>query len=187
MKTMRLLYKYSDGSSEFTFNCSWKQIKSALHPLFLKSTFAFVFRRWKYIFTFHIITEELSQHVRSDQAFSSQNLKFAGQISDDRLPLEIASVSAGDDEAGYSKSIFSPNVASSSTRGPFFVGTCPAMSLCFLSLNFSSYFSVELIFGAGLRGLLSQLYPFMYKVGVEHSYRFCKLEQNDLNWPSYLL
>ena len=33
---------------------------------------------------FHDITEELSQHVRSDSAFSSQNLKFDGQMSDDR-------------------------------------------------------------------------------------------------------
>ena len=43
-----------------------------------KFTLAFA---WKYIFIFHIITEE---HVRSDLAFASQKLKFAGQMSDDR-------------------------------------------------------------------------------------------------------
>ena len=33
---------------------------------------------------FHVITEELSQHVRSDSAFANQNLKFDGQMSNDR-------------------------------------------------------------------------------------------------------
>ena len=28
---------------------------------------------------FHVITEELSEHVRSDSALASQNLKFDGQ------------------------------------------------------------------------------------------------------------
>ena len=40
--------------------------------------------KWKYIFIFHIITKEHGQHVRSDLAFASQNLKFPGQMSDDR-------------------------------------------------------------------------------------------------------
>ena len=44
----------------------------------------FVFLKWKLYFMFHVITEELSQHVRSDAAFASQNLKFDGQMSDDR-------------------------------------------------------------------------------------------------------
>ena len=38
----------------------------------------------KIYFIFHVITEELGQHVRSDSAFASQNLKFPGQISDNR-------------------------------------------------------------------------------------------------------
>ena len=38
----------------------------------------------KTYFVFHILSEELSQHVRSDSAFASQNLKVAGQVSDDR-------------------------------------------------------------------------------------------------------
>ena len=33
---------------------------------------------------FHVIMEELSQHVQSASAFASQNLKFAGQMSDDQ-------------------------------------------------------------------------------------------------------
>ena len=36
------------------------------------------------LYYFHIITVELSQHVWLDLAFTSQNLKFAGQMSDDQ-------------------------------------------------------------------------------------------------------
>jgi len=36
------------------------------------------------IFLFHIITEELGWHVRSDLAFAHQNLKISGQMSDDQ-------------------------------------------------------------------------------------------------------
>ena len=38
----------------------------------------------KNILYFHIITEELGQHVWLDLAFASQNLKFARQMSDDQ-------------------------------------------------------------------------------------------------------
>ena len=43
----------------------------------------FSFLSEKY-FMFHVITEEPSQHVWSDSAFASQNLKFAAQMFDDR-------------------------------------------------------------------------------------------------------
>ena len=36
-------------------------------------------------YIFHIRKEEPGQHAWSDLAFTSQNLKFAGQLSDDRL------------------------------------------------------------------------------------------------------
>ena len=37
------------------------------------SDITFVFLKWKYIFLFRVITEEPSQHVRSDSVFASQN------------------------------------------------------------------------------------------------------------------
>ena len=37
-----------------------------------------------FLSVYHIITEELGRPVQSDLAFASQNLKFAGQMSDDR-------------------------------------------------------------------------------------------------------
>ena len=43
----------------------------------------FGFLKWKCIFLFHIVEEEPPQHVQSDLAFASQNLKFAVQMSDD--------------------------------------------------------------------------------------------------------
>ena len=45
-----------------------------------KFTFAFL----KTYSLLYIITEEPGQHVRSEAAFASQNLKFARQMSDDR-------------------------------------------------------------------------------------------------------
>ena len=61
-----------------------KTNQNALQPFYLKSTFMFAFLKWKYyIFIFHIITEELGQHVWLDLAFASQKLKFARQMSDD--------------------------------------------------------------------------------------------------------
>ena len=44
----------------------------------------FALLKWKDIFMFHIITEELGWDVRSDLAFARQNLKIAGQMSDDQ-------------------------------------------------------------------------------------------------------
>ena len=41
-------------------------------------------------YNFHIITEEPSQHVRSDSAFASQKLKFAGQSNNVRQAALIA-------------------------------------------------------------------------------------------------
>ena len=35
-------------------------------------------------FIFHVITEEPSQHDRSETAYASQKLKFAGQMLDDQ-------------------------------------------------------------------------------------------------------
>ena len=56
----------------------------ALQPLYEKSTFVFGFLEWKWIFMFHIITEESGQHVLTEYlAFSSQNLKFTGPMSND--------------------------------------------------------------------------------------------------------
>ena len=37
---------------------------------------------------FHVTTVEPSQHVRSDSAFASQNLKFAGQMSNEGANLQ---------------------------------------------------------------------------------------------------
>ena len=64
------------------------QIKTNQNKLFiiiiLKATFAFGFLNWKCTFKFHIITEEASQHVWSELAFASQNLKFTTQILNDQ-------------------------------------------------------------------------------------------------------
>ena len=46
----------------------------ALQPLYEKSTFMFVFLKWKYISIYHIVTEELGQHL---------HLTFAEQMSND--------------------------------------------------------------------------------------------------------
>ena len=40
------------------------------------SDITFVFHKWKYIFLFRVITEEPSQHVRSDSVFASQNSRI---------------------------------------------------------------------------------------------------------------
>ena len=44
----------------------------------------FAVLKWKDVFMFHIIKEELGWDVRSDLAFARQNLKIARQMSDDQ-------------------------------------------------------------------------------------------------------
>ncbi len=63
---------------------------------------------------------------------SSLSLVFYTQST---TTWEIGSVSAKDDEAGCSKSIFSPNSDSLSTKSTFLVGTLSALSLCFRFLD----------------------------------------------------
>ena len=59
----------------------WKQIK--MHYGYYKSTlkFAFGFLKWKFVFSFRVITES---SVSISVTFARQNLKFIGQMSDDR-------------------------------------------------------------------------------------------------------
>ena len=66
-----------------------KANQSALH--YIKSPLSYLlFLSENIFYIFFVITEELSQHVRSDSAFASQNLKFAG----DKCPMTGANLQA---------------------------------------------------------------------------------------------
>ena len=60
-----------------------KTNKNALQPLIKNPSLRLSFFS-ENIFLSHVITEEPCQHVQSDLAVASQNLKFAGQMSNAR-------------------------------------------------------------------------------------------------------
>ena len=64
-----------------------KQIKMHYSHNAFNVHFTSVFHKWKHIFIFHIITKEPGQNVWLDLAFTSQNLKFSGRISNDILQV----------------------------------------------------------------------------------------------------
>jgi len=73
-------------SRVFTFDIDMvhENKSKCIADIILTVHLALAFLKWKYIFILHIIAEEPGQHIWSHLAFASQNLKFAGKMSDGR-------------------------------------------------------------------------------------------------------